>query len=200
MTDRTNRRELIVDAASQLFIERGYQATSVRQIAEAVGCTEAALYYHFKDGKRSLLQAVVEANLPDLMGVLEQCAQAPSLYELIRTFILQLAKLGPTRLQRMRWLLAEFPNFSEQERALFHAKHLRFHDALAALIEPFVRTPEEAHEIAWLVGCAGYGYGQLFLNLGLQSVANVSIEALTERLARALSAGTQDAAAEGRDE
>jgi AcrR family transcriptional regulator len=187
MTDRTNRRDLIMNTASRMFIEQGYDATSVREIAQAVGCTEAALYYHFKGGKRALLQAVVESNMPDLMDVLKQCEQAQSLKELIRTFILEMAKLGPARLKKMRWLLAEFPHFNAGERALLHDKYLRFHDALAALIEPYVDTPEAAHEIAWLVGCAGYGYGQLFLNLGLQSVTDVSIEALTERLAGALS-------------
>jgi len=63
---KTNRRDLIVETAARLFIEQGYTATSVRRIAEAVGCTEAALYYHFKDGKRQLLQAVVESEISQL--------------------------------------------------------------------------------------------------------------------------------------
>jgi AcrR family transcriptional regulator len=186
---KVNRRDLIVDTASKFFIERGYEATSVRQIAEAVGCTEAALYYHFKDGKRELLQAVVECNLPDLMSVLDHCKDAESLYELIKTYGQQMAKAGPKRLNRIRWMIAEFPNFSTEERALFHQKHLRFHNALAELIEPFVETPEEAHELAWTVGCAAFGYGQLFLNLDMQSVTDFNADALVERLARSLSAG-----------
>jgi len=54
------QRELIVDVAAQLFIENGYAATSVRQLAEHVGCTEAAMYYHFKNGKHELFQAIPE--------------------------------------------------------------------------------------------------------------------------------------------
>lgn len=189
MPDKTNRRDLIVDTASKMFVERGYEATSVRQIAEAVGCTEAALYYHFKDGKRALLQAVVECNLPDLMNVLDHCREAGSLYELIQTFGREMAKRGPSRLGRMRWLIAEFPNFSDEERALFHAKHMRFHDELAALIERFVDTPEEAHELAWTITCATFGYGNLFFNLDLRAAADFPLEAMIERLARALSDG-----------
>jgi AcrR family transcriptional regulator len=60
MAQKINRQELIVAKATELFMAQGYNATSVRQIAEAAGCTDAALYYHFRDGKRALFQAVIE--------------------------------------------------------------------------------------------------------------------------------------------
>jgi AcrR family transcriptional regulator len=41
-------RTRIQDVALRLFIENGYEATSLREIAEGVGVTKAALYYHFK--------------------------------------------------------------------------------------------------------------------------------------------------------
>ena len=41
-------RERILDAALDLFIEQGYDKTSLREIAERVGVTKAALYYHFE--------------------------------------------------------------------------------------------------------------------------------------------------------
>ncbi len=189
LTDKTNRRELIVDAAGKMFVERGYNATSVRQIAEAVGCTEAALYYHFKDGKRALLEAVVKGNLPDLMSVLDHCREATSLYELIKMYGREMARFAPARLLKMRWLIAEFPNLSDEERALFHAKHLRFHDGLVALIEPFVESLEEAHELAWTMVCASFGYGNLFFSLDMQSVAEFPPDGFIERLARGLAGG-----------
>ena len=52
-------RQRILDAATELFIERGYEATSLREIAERVGVTKAALYYHFP-GKEDLLRALLE--------------------------------------------------------------------------------------------------------------------------------------------
>jgi AcrR family transcriptional regulator len=65
MSDRINRKDLIIEIASDLFLKQGYEATSVRQIADAVGVTEAALYYHFKEGKRELLQAVFACQMPN---------------------------------------------------------------------------------------------------------------------------------------
>ncbi len=40
-------RERILDAALDLFLEKGFDKTSLREIAEKLGFTKAALYYHF---------------------------------------------------------------------------------------------------------------------------------------------------------
>ncbi|HWE65416.1 MAG TPA: helix-turn-helix domain-containing protein [Acidimicrobiales bacterium] len=40
-------RERILDVALDLFIEKGFDKTSLREIAEQLGFTKAALYYHF---------------------------------------------------------------------------------------------------------------------------------------------------------
>ena len=40
-------RERILDVAADLFVEQGYDKTSLREIAQRVGFTKAALYYHF---------------------------------------------------------------------------------------------------------------------------------------------------------
>jgi AcrR family transcriptional regulator len=55
-------RDQILAAATQLFIQQGYFGLSMRQIAEAVGVTKAALYYHFKD-KEDLFLAILESYL-----------------------------------------------------------------------------------------------------------------------------------------
>ncbi|MEV4439176.1 TetR/AcrR family transcriptional regulator [Streptomyces sp. NPDC049577] len=45
---RSDTRERIQQTALQLFLSRGYANTSLREIAEELGVTKAALYYHFK--------------------------------------------------------------------------------------------------------------------------------------------------------
>src|SRR5437764_3916998 len=49
-------RQLILQTAQRLFEERGYDATSLRQIAEAVGMTKAAVYYHYPAKEDLLLE------------------------------------------------------------------------------------------------------------------------------------------------
>ena len=45
---RSDTREKIRAVALELFAEQGYEKTSLREIAERLGVTKAALYYHFK--------------------------------------------------------------------------------------------------------------------------------------------------------
>ena len=52
-------RQAILDSALALFAEQGYERTSLRQIAEDIGVTKAALYCHFPS-KQDLLLALFE--------------------------------------------------------------------------------------------------------------------------------------------
>lgn len=52
-------RAHILEVANELFAQQGYDATSLRQIADRVGVTKAALYYHFSS-KEELLVALLE--------------------------------------------------------------------------------------------------------------------------------------------
>src|SRR6204780_3534769 len=47
-TPRTDTRSRVQKVALELFAEHGYEKTSLREIAERLGGTKAALYYHFK--------------------------------------------------------------------------------------------------------------------------------------------------------
>ena len=53
--DQSDTRERILDAALDLFTEQGYDGTSLREIAEKLGVTKAALYYHFESKEDILL-------------------------------------------------------------------------------------------------------------------------------------------------
>jgi AcrR family transcriptional regulator len=55
--EQLSTRERILDAALDLFIEKGFDGTSLREIAEQLGFTKAALYYHFAS-KDDILMAL----------------------------------------------------------------------------------------------------------------------------------------------
>ena len=65
-------REQILGTALELFRSQGYDATSLRQIAERLGLTKAALYYHFP-AKEHL---VVELTRPFLEGFADVVGEA----------------------------------------------------------------------------------------------------------------------------
>lgn len=56
-------REEILAAARRLFLSQGYTATTMRQIARAVGVTPAAIYNHFP-GKEELFTTILHSTAP----------------------------------------------------------------------------------------------------------------------------------------
>jgi len=65
-------RERILEAALQQFATRGYDATSVRELVAAVGCTKPALYYHF-GSKEELFLELVRSRIDGLHELLRSC-------------------------------------------------------------------------------------------------------------------------------
>ncbi|MFD7072620.1 TetR/AcrR family transcriptional regulator [Nocardioides sp. NPDC059952] len=55
-------RDEILDVAAELFVNRGFAATSTRDIAEKVGIRQASLYYHFA-GKPGILAELLELSV-----------------------------------------------------------------------------------------------------------------------------------------
>ena len=57
--DRGNTKQEILDVALELFSVKGFEATSLSTIADAVGIRKASLYSHFEN-KQAILDALVE--------------------------------------------------------------------------------------------------------------------------------------------
>jgi AcrR family transcriptional regulator len=54
-----NARERLLETATELFAEKGYAGTSVREIVEKAGVSKPVLYYYFKS-KEGLFYAILE--------------------------------------------------------------------------------------------------------------------------------------------
>jgi AcrR family transcriptional regulator len=71
---RGTARERLLDAAVQVFAERGYRAASVEEIAAAAGVTKGAVYWSF-DSKEGLFHTLIEERVDrqarELMGITE---------------------------------------------------------------------------------------------------------------------------------
>lgn len=62
---REELRRSILDAAREAFVNDGYEAVSMRVLADRIGCSHPALYLHFKD-KREIFDAIVEESFAQL--------------------------------------------------------------------------------------------------------------------------------------
>lgn len=63
LTKGEQTRRAILEAAKNLFLSQGYTATSMRQIAQAVGVTPAAIYNHF-GGKEEIFTTLLQEAAP----------------------------------------------------------------------------------------------------------------------------------------
>ncbi|MEK5039762.1 TetR/AcrR family transcriptional regulator [Sporosarcina sp. FSL K6-3457] len=75
-TSQELTKEMIVQQARTLFVEKGFHDVSMRSIAKQVGCTHGALYYHFKN-KVELFNAIVKVDFTELNILLEDTVQGP---------------------------------------------------------------------------------------------------------------------------
>ncbi|MET7329531.1 helix-turn-helix domain-containing protein [Nonomuraea sp. NPDC005650] len=83
---REDTRTRIQEIALRLFTEQGYEATSLREIAEELGVTKAALYYHFKT-KDDIVTSLVEGRLVELEELLAWVRGRPKTPETRRELV-----------------------------------------------------------------------------------------------------------------
>jgi AcrR family transcriptional regulator len=71
-------RERILEVALELFSEQGYDKTSLREIAQRLGVTKAALYYHFERKEDILLELHLQLHAlgRDLLDQLDQVEES----------------------------------------------------------------------------------------------------------------------------
>ncbi|MEO8888448.1 MAG: TetR/AcrR family transcriptional regulator [Jatrophihabitantaceae bacterium] len=74
MTGR-ERREQLLDVGRALFAEKGYEATSIEEIAARAGVSKPVVYEHF-GGKEGLYAVVVDREMSDLLGRLTSALSA----------------------------------------------------------------------------------------------------------------------------
>ena len=87
-TRSESQRQSILDAASLLFIEKGFGGTNINAIADAMGVTRTALYYYFPS-KESILDALTDGvtqqagRLADTVSARDELPPAEALRQLI---------------------------------------------------------------------------------------------------------------------
>ena len=71
------RRAEILRAAERLFVTQGYEAATIRKIADEVGVSSTALYMHFQDKDQILLEICTGA-IEELLAINTQISATPA--------------------------------------------------------------------------------------------------------------------------
>jgi AcrR family transcriptional regulator len=78
--EKQQTRTLIMDAARELFVTKGVESVSMREIAKRIGYSATTIYLHFSD-KESLLRAICENDFLSLASALHDILQIPDSLE-----------------------------------------------------------------------------------------------------------------------
>ncbi|MFC9660738.1 TetR/AcrR family transcriptional regulator [Nocardia sp. NPDC127606] len=79
-------KQAIRDAALQLFAAKGFEQTSLREVADVVGITKASLYYHYAS-KLDLLLAIIDPIIDHMRDIVEDIEAVPYNDEGIRAVL-----------------------------------------------------------------------------------------------------------------
>ncbi len=149
-------REELMRAALKLFTQRGYTATTVRELVKEAGVTKPALYYYFKS-KEGLFLELMRTHFGRLEAVVDVYRKGE----------------GSVR-KRLTAMLDEGFNYVRQDRDFirlmhavyygppgeapyfdFDAYHQRYHDLITRLLEEGIERgefrPGNAGDMAWIV-------------------------------------------------
>lgn len=89
---RANKKELIMDAAMELFANEGYHPSSVSKIAKKAGISKGLLYNYF-ESKEDLLVQIMTAGLEEMLAVFDPNNDGVLSEEEIANFITDIFKM-----------------------------------------------------------------------------------------------------------
>lgn len=71
MSDKIDKRDVILDSANKMFTQKGFNGTSVGEIAKEAGLSKASLYYYY-ESKDEILYELVKRTLLNVMNYIDQ--------------------------------------------------------------------------------------------------------------------------------
>ena len=99
--DYDEHRRRILDAATALFAERGYETTGMRELAASIGMSPPAIYHYF-ESKEALMDALIEDSLRGPQGGIQRLPEGAPLREVLMSAGAGFMKAMSTREARQR--------------------------------------------------------------------------------------------------
>jgi AcrR family transcriptional regulator len=137
------RHKILVEAA-RLFVSRGFDGISMREIGMACGLSKPALYYHFRS-KEDLFLAILNDSLDEITAMVKNAqAQTGPAQERIAGFARAIfLELPPERRALIRLANQEMGKLSPDQREPFAARYqVDFIEGITAMVRQGVQSGE----------------------------------------------------------
>jgi AcrR family transcriptional regulator len=153
MPRRTDSRSRMIDAASELFRQRGYHATTFSDVVRESGAPRGSTYFHFPGGKQELAREAIARAGDEMEEMVDEAARhADDPGSLVRA----LAQIVGSRLERSGYqngcaiatMVLELAPRDEEFSADFDSVFARWRAALVTRFEPLGIAPDRAAVLA----------------------------------------------------
>lgn len=128
------RREDIFNAAARIFNEKGYAATSIQDVADAVGILKGSLYYYIDSKEDLLFQIIQDVHRVSLEWLEALEASPDETLVKLRTFIEGHVANNARNLEKIGVFFHDFRSLSPERRAVIVAERDRYDGFLRDLV------------------------------------------------------------------
>jgi AcrR family transcriptional regulator len=155
MTHDGGGKDSILETSGKLFNEKGFKGVSIRDIAQACGMTNAALYYHFKN-KDDLFLEVLQQNHARATAVLDEAARSGgSLRSRLKQLTHSYFEVMLAQRQSMHMLWRDLKHLDDARASKLYT------DMRTGFMQPLQQLIESAQSAGEIVG----GDAQLYARL-----------------------------------
>lgn len=193
VVEESGMRNTIIEKAKSLFIEHGYRGLSMREIAEKVGVSKPALYYHFKN-KEELFFAVLKNGLEEIGRMIDTINNQPvTSYEKLSLFMKYVLTQPTEQRAVIRLGTQEFTQLSIASRQIFDESYYnQFTGKLSTMIQTGIEDGEfremDTNIAIW--GLLGLLYPYMYPNhFGLSALSADKIELIISMYMKGIQKG-----------
>jgi AcrR family transcriptional regulator len=132
---RSARKQRIYAAAATLFRDKGYNATSMRDLAMSVGIEPSSLYSHIKSKEELLSEICFECGQQFLDGVATIISDSHRVEDKLRSLIHLHVEIAQGDITSMTVFNDEWRHITEPELSLFMQMRKKYEDECMAIIK-----------------------------------------------------------------
>lgn len=129
------RRAEVLDATARVFNEKGYEATTIQDIADELGILKGSVYYYITSKEDLLFEVLEDVHSAALEAVHQAVAVDGDPLQKIRAFVETLSRFNAENQIRMGILLHDFRSLNEPRRKLIVRERDLYDQMLRKLIQ-----------------------------------------------------------------
>lgn len=181
-------KEKIIEASVKLFGERGYAATSIRDIAKTLNVSIATLYYYYKN-KEELLHTIIVEIGEDLLRTISQARDgAADPLEGLRRMLAAHIRLTEEKSCRVKIYVEEQHNLSKQFSKTIYRQHRKIYDTYMDQLRLLEKLDVLAIDSPQLIAFAMFGMVN-WCYRWFRTGGALTIEQVSERLLKMIFSG-----------